>query len=84
MNYGCFSDYGIGICRAYHKGLGSLSSKEFNMLNRSLETDPILEGILPVERSEFVETDSGRIPDSLSTRETMRAGILAAVKEANL
>ena len=65
-------------------GMGSLSSNDLNMLNRKLETDPILEDIGPLTKSEFVGTESGAISKSLSTRKSMLAGILTAVKESSL
>ncbi len=65
-------------------GMGSLSSDELNVLNRKLEIDPILEDIGPLKKSEFVGTESGGIPKSLSTRKSTLAGILTAVKESNL
>ena len=65
-------------------GMGSLSSDELNVLNRKLEIDPILEDIGPLKKSEFVGTESGGISKSLSTRKSMLAGILTAVKESNL
>jgi hypothetical protein len=65
-------------------GMGSLSSDDLNRLNRKLETDPILEDIGPLKKSEFVGTESGVISKSLSTRKSMLAGILTAVKESSL
>ncbi len=65
-------------------GMGSLSSNDLNMLNRRLETDPILEDIGPLKKSEFVGTESAVISKSLSTRKSMLAGILTAVKELSL
>jgi len=65
-------------------GMGSLSSDELNVLNRKLEIDPILEDIGPLKKSEFVGTESGGISKSFSTRKSMLAGILTAVKESNL
>jgi hypothetical protein len=65
-------------------GMESLSGKDLNMLNRKLETDPILEDIEPLKKSECVGTASGAISKSLSTRKSMLAGILTAVKEANV
>jgi len=65
-------------------GIGSLSSNDLNLLNRKLETDPILEDIGPLKRPEFVGTESGFISKSLSTRKSMLAGILTAVKESSL
>ena len=65
-------------------GMGSLSSNDLNMLNRRLETDQILEDIGPLTKSEFVGTESGAISKSLSTRKSMLAGILTAVKESSL
>jgi hypothetical protein len=65
-------------------GMGSLSSNDLNRLNRKLETDPILEDIGPLKRSEFLGTESGVISKSLSTRKSMLAGILTAVKESSL
>ena len=66
------------------KGLGRLSSKELNMYNRKVETGPILEDILPFNKLGFVESDNGKIPDSLSNWKAMLAGIFTAVKEASL
>jgi hypothetical protein len=65
-------------------GMGSLSSDELNMLNRKLEADPILEDIGPLKISEFVRTRSGVTSKSLSTRKSMLAGILTAVKESSV
>ena len=45
-------------------GMGSLSINDLNMLNRKLETDPILEDIGPLKKSEFVGTESGAISKS--------------------
>ena len=66
------------------EGLGSLTSKELNMLNHKVEPDPTLEDIMPLNKLGFVESDNDKIPDSLSTRKAMLTGILTAVKEANL
>jgi hypothetical protein len=65
-------------------GMGSLSSDELNLLNRKLETDPILENIGSLEKPGFGGTESGGISKSLSTRKSMLAGILTAVKESSL
>ena len=65
-------------------GMGSLSSDELNLLNRKLETDPILENMGPLEKPGCVGTASGGISKSLSTRKSMLAGILTAVKESSL
>jgi len=54
------------------------------LLNRKLETDPILEDIGPLKKSEDVGTESDLISKSLSTRKSMLAGILTAVKESIL
>jgi hypothetical protein len=75
--------FGLYFDQWNDKGLGKLSSKEFNMLNRKSETDPILEDILPSKNLGFFDSDIDKIPDSLSTRKTVLAGILTAVKEAN-
>jgi hypothetical protein len=65
-------------------GMGSVSSNDLNRLNRKLETDPILEDIGPLKEAEFIGTESGGISKSLSTRKSMLAGILTAVKELSL
>jgi len=65
-------------------GMESLSGNDLNMLNRKLETDPILEDIEPLKKSECVGTVGGAISKSLSTRKSMLAGILTAVKEATV
>ena len=46
--------------------------------------DLISEDIVPLKNLELVESDNGRIPESLSNRMGMLAGILTAVKEANI
>ena len=66
------------------EGMGRLSSKDLNMLNHKFETDPIVEDILPLNKLGFVESDIGKIPESLSNRMGMLAGILTAVKEADI
>jgi len=76
--------FGLYFDQWNDQGIGSLSSKEFDMLNRKCETDPVLEDILPSKKLGFLDSDIGKIPDSLSTRKTMLAGILTAAKEANL
>ena len=76
--------FGLYFDQWNDQGLGSLSSKEFNMLNRKGETDPILEDILPSKKLGFLDSDIGENTDSLSTRQTILAGILTAVKEAIL
>jgi hypothetical protein len=76
--------FGLYFDQWNDKGIGSLSSTEFDMLNRKCETDPVLEDILPSKKLGFLDSDIGEIPDLLSTRKTMLAGILTAVKEANL
>jgi len=76
--------FGLYFDQWNDKGLGSLSSKEFNMHNRKVETVPILEDILPLNKLGFVESDNRKIPESLSNRKAMLAGILTAVKESNL
>jgi len=65
-------------------GMGSLSSNDLNRLNRKLEIDPILEDIGPLKEAESIGTESGGISKSLSTRKSMLAGILTAVKELSL
>jgi len=66
------------------KGLGSLSSKEFNMLNSQSDTGAVFEDILPSRKLGFLDSDIKKIPDSISARKIMLAGILTAIKEANL
>jgi len=65
-------------------GMGSLSFNDSKMLNRKLETDPILEDIVSIKKMDSVGTHSRGVSESLSTRKSMLAGILTAVKEANL
>jgi hypothetical protein len=65
-------------------GMGSLSINDLIMLNRKLETDPILEDIVSFKRLDFVGTPSRGVSESLSTRKSMLAGILTAVKETSL
>lgn len=76
--------FGLYFDQWNDEGLGSLSSKELNMLNRKVENEPILEDILPSTKLGFLDSDISEIPDPLSTRKAMLAGILTAVKEANL
>ena len=66
------------------KGIGRLSREEFDILRRQCETDPVFEDILPSKKLGFLDADIGKIADSPSTRQTMLAGILTAVKEKNL
>jgi len=66
------------------QGLGSLSSKEFNMLNSQSNTEAVFEDILPSKKLGFLDADIKKIPDSISARKIMLAGILTAIKEANL
>ena len=75
--------FGLYFDQWNDRGIGSLSNNEFEMLNRKCEIDPVLEDILPSKKIGFLDYDIGKIPDSLSTRKTMLAGILTAVKEAN-
>jgi len=65
-------------------GMGSLSSDELNTLNRKLETNPIFEAIGPLKESRSAGTESGGVSKSFSTRKSMLAGILTAVKESSL
>jgi hypothetical protein len=65
-------------------GMGSLSINDLKMLNRKLETDPILEDIVSIKKLDSVGTHSSGVSESLSTRKSMLAGILTAVKEAKL
>jgi hypothetical protein len=76
--------FGLYFDQWNDQGIGSLSSKEFDMLHRKSETDSVLEDILPSKKLGFLDSDIGEISDSLSTQKTMLAGILTAVKEANL
>ena len=63
--------FGLYFDQRNRQGLGSLSSKEFNRLNRKGETSPILEDILPSKKFGFLDSDIDKIPYSLSTRKTM-------------
>ena len=65
-------------------GMGSVTGNDLNLPNRNLATDQILEDLRPLKKSECVGTQSGAISRSLSTRKSMLAGILAAVKEASV
>ena len=66
------------------EGMGRLSNKELNMLNRKFETDLNSEDIVLFKKLELIESDNGRIPEALSNRMAMLTGILTAVKEANI
>ena len=76
--------FGLFLDKWNDKGLGRISSKELNMHNRKVETGSILEDILPFNKLRFVESDNGKIPESLSNWKAMLAGILTAVKEAKI
>ena len=76
--------FGLYFDQWNDEGMGRLSSNDLNMLNRKFETDLISEDIVPLKNLELVESDNGKIPDSLSNRMAMLAGILTAVKEANI
>ena len=76
--------FGLYFDQWNDEGMGRLSNKELNLLNRKFKTDLISEDIVPLKNLELVESDNGRIPESLSNRMGMLAGILTAVKEANI
>ena len=65
-------------------GIGSISSSDFKRLNRRLESDSILDDIVSSKKLDLVGAHRHGAPISLSTRKSMLAGILTAVKEANL
>jgi len=65
-------------------GMESLSTNDLHMLNRELETDSIIEDIGSLKNLDFVGTERNGILKSLSTRKSMLAGILTAVKESSL
>jgi len=76
--------FGLYFDQWNDEGIGRLSSKELNLLNRKFKTDLIPEDIVPLKKLELVESDNGRISESLSNRMAMLAGILTAVKEENI
>ena len=65
-------------------GMGNFSISDLNMHNRKLEADPILEDIVSIKKLDSVGTQSRGVSESLSTRKSMLAGILTAVKESSL
>jgi hypothetical protein len=65
-------------------GIGCLSSNDIKKHNRKLETDPILKDIVLLKKMDFIGTQSQGVSESISGRKCMLAGILAAVKEANV
>ena len=65
-------------------GMGNFSISYLNMHNRKLEADPILEDIVSIKKLDSVGTQSRGVSESLSTRKSMLAGILTAVKESSL
>ena len=65
-------------------GMESLSTNDLYMLNRELETDPIIEDMGSLKNLDFGGTERNGILKSLSTRKSMLAGILTAVKESSL
>jgi len=76
--------FGLYFDQWNDEGMGRLSNKELNFLNRKFKTDLISEDIVPLKNLELVESDNDRISESLSNRMAMLAGILTAVKEANI
>jgi hypothetical protein len=76
--------FGLYFDQWNDEGMGRLSNKELNMLNPKFEAELIPEDIVLLTRLEIVESDNGRISESLSNRMAMLAGILTAVKEANI
>jgi hypothetical protein len=76
--------FGLYFDQWNDEGMGRLSSEELNMLNRKFKTELISEDIVALNNLEIVESDNGRISESLSNRMAMLAGILTAVKEANI
>jgi hypothetical protein len=75
--------FGLYFDQWNDRGIGSLSTTEFDRLAGNGEVDPVLEDILPSNKLGFLDSDIAKIPESLSTRKTMLAGILTAVKEAS-
>jgi hypothetical protein len=65
-------------------GIGSLPSNDLSMINRELETDPTFKDIVSLKKLDVVGNHSIGASESLSTRKSILAGILTAVKEANL
>jgi len=83
QNYGyLMQHFGLYFDQWNDEGMGRLSNKELNLLNRKFKPDLISEDIVPLTNLELVESDNGRMPESLSNRMGMLAGILTAVKEA--
>jgi len=76
--------FGLYFDQWNDEGMGRLSSEELNMRNRKFKTELISEDIVALNNLEIVESDNGRISESLSNRMAMLAGILTAVKEANI
>jgi hypothetical protein len=76
--------FGLYFDQWNEKGLGKVSDKELEKRHHNGQTVPIFEDILPSKELGFLESDKGKIRDSLSVRKTMLAGILTAVKEAIL
>jgi hypothetical protein len=76
--------FGLYFDQWNEEGMGRLSNKELNLLDRKFKPDLSTEDIGPLKKLELVESDNGRIPESLSNRMGMLAGILTAVKEANI
>ena len=74
--------FGLYFDQWNDEGMGRLSNNELNLLNRKFKPDLISEDIVPLTNLELVESDNGRMPESLSNRMGMLAGILTAVKEA--
>ena len=76
--------FGLYFDQWNDEGMGSLSRNDLKVLNREIEKDPIFEDIVLLKRMDFVGTNRHGVSGSLSTRKSMLAGILTAVKEANL
>jgi hypothetical protein len=76
--------FGLYFDQWNDKGLGRLSDNEFDRRDHNGQTVPVFENILPLKKLGFLESDIGKTTDSLSVRKPMLAGILTAVKEANL
>jgi hypothetical protein len=76
--------FGLYFDEWNEEGLGRVSDNKLEMLNHTAETESILEDIIKLKKGEAVESAKEKIPETLSLRKTMLAGIMTAVKEFKL
>jgi hypothetical protein len=73
--------FGLYFDQWNNKGLGSLTSQEFNMLSQNGQTDSIFEKIIRLNTEDAIAASNDKAIEAFSLRDTLLAGIMAATKE---